>query len=329
MGRCARLNRLTKDLGMDSSIALYSLVSCGFFYGWSMVPWTAIFLFLRIFGIHYYVLREKETCVILQKKIQNRSSVIMDSGKASGYSFGYWYCLHLSISSNGYMGENCAHLIATRASFDTLMKDEEEPFPLTECEDTNTEDVTLIERFGTLSNLYYRKRKIVFDKVMYPYQESLVEKVEDLFMKKPYISILLHGKPGSGKSILGLFLAKRLNGMYCDTMNPFGPGDTLHNIYSEADVDKKHPLIIVLDEIDIHLEALHKGIPSHKNLDTLVKDKTGWNRMLDAIQKGMFKHLILLCTTNKTPEYIHSIDPSYIREGRMDAIYHLEAPEKK
>ena len=313
---------------MDSSIALYSLLSCGFFYGWSMVPWTAIFLFLRIFGRHYYVLREKESCVILQKKIQNRSSVIMDSGKASGYSFGCWYFLHLTVSCNGYMGENCAHLIATRASFENLMKDEEELFTFsTETEDIPTGDVSLIERFGTLSNLYYRKRNVVFDKEMYPYQERVVEKIEGLFMKKPYLSILLHGKPGSGKSILGLFLAKKFNGMYCDTMNPFGPGDTLHNIYSEAEVDKKHPLIIVLDEIDIHLEALHKGIPMHKNLDILVKDKTGWNRMLDAIQKGMFKHLILVCTTNKTPEYIKSIDPSYIREGRMDAIYHLEAPE--
>ena len=42
--------------------------------------------------------------------------------------------------------------------------------------------------------------------------------------------------------------------------------------------------------------------------------------MFDQIDRGVYPFLIVVLTTNKTPEFIRSLDPSYIREGRVNLI---------
>jgi len=309
---------------MDSSFALMSFVSGAFFYVLSVIPWTLTFLLTRYVGIYYYHIKEKEACVHIQRKLYNCCSTITDGGKGMGYSCGYWYILYLQASNNGYLGDNSVWIIATKKSYETLIEEEashelKEFNEVTEIEDS----ITLLERFGRYDNLYYRKRELTFDSVPRVEQTKILTSIEDLFSMKRYLCVLIHGEHGTGKSMCGLFLTRRLGGVYCDTMNPFGPGDTIHTIYNDTDYDKKRPLIIILDEIDTQLEKVHAGIPSHKSIDILAKDKTGWNRMLDTVQKGLFKNIILILTTNKTPEYIRSIDPSFIRAGRVDGIYEL------
>ena len=46
--------------------------------------------------------------------------------------------------------------------------------------------------------------------------------------------------------------------------------------------------------------------------------------MLDEIQRGLYPHLIIIMTTNKNPEFINNLDPSYLREGRVDIICELD-----
>ena len=81
------------------------------------------------------------------------------------------------------------------------------------------------------------------------------------------------------------------------------------------------PLIIAFDEIDGALEEIHRGIPSHKNLKIQVQNKQGWNQMLDEIQMGFYPHLVVIMTTNKSPDFIRRLDDSYIRQHRVDKIY--------
>jgi hypothetical protein len=45
--------------------------------------------------------------------------------------------------------------------------------------------------------------------------------------------------------------------------------------------------------------------------------------MLDEIQRGMYPNIILLLTSNKTPDFIRSLDPSYIRDGRVDLTFEM------
>jgi hypothetical protein len=46
--------------------------------------------------------------------------------------------------------------------------------------------------------------------------------------------------------------------------------------------------------------------------------------MLDDIQRGLYPHLILILTSNKHPSFINDMDTSYLRERRIDKIFHLE-----
>ena len=40
--------------------------------------------------------------------------------------------------------------------------------------------------------------------------------------------------------------------------------------------------------------------------------------MLDEIGRGLYPHIVLLLTSNRDPDFIRSLDPSFIREGRID-----------
>jgi ATP-dependent 26S proteasome regulatory subunit len=92
----------------------------------------------------------------------------------------------------------------------------------------------------------------------------------------------------------------------------------------EIELVREKPLIVAFDEVDVALLRIHEStIPDHKNVPTLIQDKTGWNRFLDNFQRGLFPYLILLMTSNRSPDFISSLDPSYLRKGRVDGIFEL------
>ena len=84
----------------------------------------------------------------------------------------------------------------------------------------------------------------------------------------------------------------------------------------------KKPLILVLEEFDSIIDKLGK-IQPHKHIPIEVKNKTGWNGLLDELQMLLYPNMILFLISNKDPEYINSIDTSYIRKGRVDNIYNV------
>jgi len=135
--------------------------------------------------------------------------------------------------------------------------------------------------------------------------------------------VFLYGPPGTGKSMIGVLLAAKLGGYYCNTLKPWQPGDSLGGLYSEVEPSKEKPLVLVFDEVDGVLMSIHKGIRDHKELPIAIQNKTGWNRMFDEIGRGIYPHLIILLTSNREPEFIDSLDPSYIRPGRVDEIIGL------
>ena len=60
------------------------------------IPWDIIFLFTKHYGLRMYILRKKEECKIIQKKIGNNWSHLTDNDKGCGYAYGYWYILYLN-----------------------------------------------------------------------------------------------------------------------------------------------------------------------------------------------------------------------------------------
>ena len=86
--------------------------------------------------------------------------------------------------------------------------------------------------------------------------------------------------------------------------------------------NKKKPLVLVLEEFDGIIDKLGK-IEPHKHIPIEVRNKTGWNGLLDELQMKIYPHIILFLISNKPPEYINKQDSSYIRKGRVDSIYEV------
>ena len=217
-------------------------------------------------------------------------------------------------------------LISTAASYEALIKGKE--CSIVEVSDKSIVDqktaLTIYDRTGSFYNSYYKKRKINVTSITpRPDQETIIKTICNHQDAHDHTVVYLHGPPGKGKSLVGIILANAYKGSYCNTLKPWQPGDTISSLYAEVEPTKESPLILVFDEFDSALMRIHGDIEQHKNLPIQVSDKAGWNQMLDEIQLGMYPYLILLLTSNKSPEFIEALDPSYIREGRVNIIVEM------
>jgi hypothetical protein len=296
------------------------------------IPWPILFLFLEPYNIKYYTLTKKEECKRIQKKITWWSQQT-DNEKGCGYSIGYWYWINLKITS-GDEEQYTILMIATESSYKKLIK--ENDIILNKSIDNNNKvqvisTIDIYDRLGSYHNIWFKKRTMKIPQIKPRInQQKILDSINEQYKNNNSAVIFLHGNPGCGKSRMGLFLSEHYKGSYCNNLTPWQPGDTLTNLYSEVDPTEDKPLIVALEEIDIPLIKIHNNqIESHKNLPVLIKDKTGWNHFFDTINRGLFPNLILLMTSNKSPEYVNQLDSSYLRKGRVDLIFELTEDQEK
>jgi len=313
------------------------------------IPWHAFFLLTRAIGIRLYVLRDKEVCRLLQKRL-GVTSHVADGGKGYGISVGRWYYASVSIHRGDHGDDYDVWMIATEASFAALVGPEGEDKEKDKGSDAGAEvlttktakaakaakeGITIFERTGSNYNVWFRQRKITVDTVKpRPDQEVVLVAIEEHHRRVGHTVVFLHGAAGSGKTMIGVLATARLGGTYCDTLLPWQPGDSLADLYAEADPTAERPLILAFDEVDGVLCAVQVGIAPHKAVPILIRDKAGWNRFFDKIDLGMYPHLILLLTSNRDPDFIHALDPSYIRKGRVNLTFEIgkveaSVPEKE
>jgi len=306
---------------------MYWLLAVGFFSNViHLVPWSIIFLFTKWFSIQLYSLTREEECSVLQRRIGNESfSEVGNNKKGQGYAIGKWFLIHISYNH----GEYRVWLLATKASYEKLTADLEYVAPTTSCiEDAPLppppSKVSIVERLGPFINPWLRKRDIMVTITPRQDQKDIIDKIIEHQNAHGHTVIYLWGEPGKGKSMIGVILAKQLNGLYCNTLKLWQPNDNIQTLYFEQEITKDCPLVLVFDEVDAVLKSVHEeAIPEHKNLPTAVRNKTGWNNMLDQIQRGMHPNLILIMTSNKSPTFIREMDPSYIRDGRVNMVLEL------
>jgi len=290
-------------------------------YVFSQLPWACIFLITQLWGIRLYCLTDYQICSRVQKRMGDWCTHKTNNNKNYGYSFGYWYILHLNMSDDVYS----VWIISTQESYENLTQNREEipilgtlPAPL-------KESLTIYERFGTYANAWFKKRLIKINSIVpRPEQQVIIDRIKIHHDEYGHSVVYLHGPPGTGKSIIGILLANMYKSAYCNTLKLWQPGDNLNCLYSEVEPTATNPLILVFDEFDGPLKQIHVGIPANPKFLIQTRDKSGWNQILDEIHIGMYPNLILLLTSNKTPEEICEMDPSYIREGRVDLIFELK-----
>lgn len=309
-----------------------------------LIPWDVLWLnMLRFFGINYYTITDFDKCKRLQKKIAKNSNRIINDD-CYGTIFNWKYIAVIASSGGGLI----VTLYCSKATFDMLMEnDEKNPEDAKKPEDTkkpedaktpedpkipeenkNTEKVkktemTIYTSIGEYKATWYSKRKIKVSKyIPTAIQDSFAKVVIDQYKKKDNAVALLYGKPNSGKTMAGLMIAQQLKASYCNTFKPWDAGQFMARLYSYTYPTEENPLVIAFDEFDISLMNIHTGnIQPNPKIPTEMVDKNGWNTFFDNINRGMYPHVIIILTTNRTPEFIKELDSSYIREGRVDLIH--------
>jgi len=287
----------------------------------SSIPWSFIFLFTQYFGIHSYMIRKREECLSIQKNLGTCSQIT--DGKSSGYSVGCWYLAYVSSSD---MDDTYIWLIATKTSYEALSKEKEITISFQSKSDVvcNKKPITVLDRYGSNTSLYFRERSLKISVIPRPIQKTVLNDIKDLLEKKKSAVILVHGPPNVGKTMLSLIAANEFGGSYCNSLSPWEPGDTIVGLYTDTEVSEKSPLIVAFDEVDSAIEQVHAGILPHKDVKICVRNKAGWNKMFDEIQKGFYPYLVVIMTTNKTPDYFNKLDSSYMAPHRVDKIYKIK-----
>lgn len=155
-------------------------------------------------------------------------------------------------------------------------------------------------------------------------QRMVMDDIIDKYKETKRVTAFVQGVTGSGKSTLGLLIAKELKGSYCHDFNPSEPGDSFKGFLrdSRGDSEIPSPIVIVMEEIDTLIKNIHEGsVQRHKNVTTSVHNKASFNTFLDDMV--FHRNVILILTSNKKKEDIDALDLSYLREGRVNAYYDM------
>lgn len=306
----------------------------------SFVPYSLLLLPLSLLwklDIRIFTLTKKEDCLKLQDKIDMLCTHSTEL-RGYGYSCGFWYFTHLDIRHSFEGTTYNAWILCTKKRFDALMKSNTESFVSSKNDTLNIaaevqrEEFYVLEKSsGTFANSYFRKRILErYSITPNASQQKIVEEEIAIFKRKKSGVFFISGPCGKGKSMTAVFLAKALNAMYCEDCQPWEPGDSIQSLYMDFhDTMQKEnkPLVVCFDEVDVKLEAIHFGkIPNNDTVQTSVRDKCGWNKLFSKVERGLFPNLIIVMTSNKSPEQITKVmdnDPSYLRKGRVDRFFNL------
>ena len=242
-------------------------------------------------------------------------------------SFIGWGCLgYYSMGDRTDGISSSIHVLTTRPFFDRLVANDEIILSAPNATPTEKkETITLYGRTGNYMSIYYTRRTLdISDLVARGDQTRILSDITSIYEKKGRATVFLHGICGAGKSTLGLLLAKELKGSFCHTFNPTNPGDSLHNLVREAEVeyDEKKPLILVIEEVNTLIRQVHANeISLHKNVQTSVYNKSTYNTFMDDM--SLYKNVVLILTSNESVDEVNAIDPCYLRAGRVDAWYSM------
>lgn len=217
-----------------------------------------------------------------------------------------------------WAGEDVVHVLCAPETFGALCT----PYgqhPQHDDEDT----ITVYDRDGSYAGLYYIERALrVRSLEPLPAQAPIVKAMVDAFHAHGRHVALVCGPPGCGKTMLGVLVAKELGASLCKSFCPTDPGDTLACLYRRAEPSADKPLVLVFDEADVLLRAVHaQTIQRHPNVPIAVHNKATWNRFMDDTK--LWDNIVVLLTSNTPKEELDVLDASYLRAGRIDAWHQV------
>jgi len=157
----------------------------------------------------------------------------------------------------------------------------------------------------------------------YKQQFEIMKNIKECYDNHPFhiCRALIYGKPGKGKSFIAKLLAKEMECKLSFDIKLDEPGNPILKLWKTAMPSKDCPLIIQLDEFDIFINKIHNDInqTSHKWLRTMISNKQSFNTFMSEYLICL-PYVIYIFTMNCEPDYINSLDSSYIRKNRIDIV---------
>ncbi len=297
------------------------------------IGWSLPFILCPIFGFQFYKIKSQKLTKLLNKL--PKISSINNDDSMEGWITGKWYIgyIHITMSSHGEPTKEL-YLLCLKKWFEDMSNEIDKLDKEPDKESKQTK-INLWEREGNYFYLNYSKRDFDISRFKPREQQTkIIEQVIQFYETNRYSVILLHGEKGTGKSMIPILIAKALAEAnvsdpnykvhFSDTFKPTEPGDSFISLYNKVNPEKTSPLIVVLEEFDIMIQHIHFGrIQNHKYIPTSITDKPSWNQFFDRFDREYYPWVILILTSNVSPNVIDSLDPSYIREGRVNQIFEV------
>jgi SpoVK/Ycf46/Vps4 family AAA+-type ATPase len=290
---------------------------------------------VRPFGIRYYEITSDREVIrqavrTLEKDVHATSTRTMGTNTyPKGFFFG-WRQIGWIQTDSPWMDGWIITIVCKEAYYKSLIDQGEIPL-VPSLEESISEKkeavrtINMLYRRGTYEELRYGSSKIdVADIKPLGGQQEAIDKVAAVFKKKKFTKAFVHGPPGTGKSALGLLLAKEFGGHYCHTFDPTTPGDQIDTLFGYyKDSESETPLIIVLEEANLLIEKIHnRRVEQHIKMPIPVRDKTTWCTFLDDLV--FYKNVILILTSNQSKQEIDALDVAYLRPGRVDLVLEMK-----
>ena len=287
------------------------------FYNFSL-EYVFYFIFY-LFKIKKYIIHgDKEVTNLIIKQISNNifnTEILHMNGRdqPSGFFIGKKYF--------GYIEYKDLPRITIYTKEDTYnrLMEQDYKIEIIEKKIEPKNKINVFIRKGTYKNLYYSSMRLDLSHIIpIGQQNNVVNSIKDIYNKNGRASIFINGVTGAGKSTIGYLLAKELNASYCHTFNPTEPGDSLSNLLIDV---TDEPIIIVIEEVDVIINMIDKGIEKNREIPIEIYNKTSWNNFMDDL---IFYKMIVIFTSNTSKKDIDKKDPCYLRKGRIDEYFYMD-----
>lgn len=305
------------------------------------ILWSIVFLLPQYFDyVLYHISGNMLNSFIPSIKTYSYSSNEEPNGWIIGWSEGFYIGFLSCSSGNGPHGPMKNLYIFTSKKFyntyiskngDSLLDGEKKNKNKLLSNEKKT--ITLFIREGSYYNLSYLPNNYKAPKKLFPprvTQTLIINEIMNMYDldTHPYVRVLLCSKPGFGKSILAIHLCYELLNRYdkvsfVTTWSPTDPNDSFIRMYNKIKPSVKAPLVILLDEIDIMVTTMLEGkiiLSDASPMPIEIMNKKGWNTFFDSFDIEIYKYVIVIMTSNKHTSYFNNLDPSLLREGRIDIV---------
>jgi hypothetical protein len=295
----------------------YSYMLVGYLIYYLKPTFLAIFL-LNLCSINYFeIYSDKETTANIVKKLGKHKYTYVRHLNGKDIQTGFylsWACVAF-VDRRDYEREGI-YLLTSKEHYRKIVEQNTDSQEVVHCA-VQPRTLQVFLRRGCYKNFYYTNIRLDVEHIKpMGCQKEIVDTIVDIYRQHTRATVFLHGVSCAGKSTVGYLVAKELNTKFCHSFNPSDPGDQLTSMLNDAGVEEGCPIVLVLEEVDVMIKALHEA-KIERNPDTPVSvyNKTTWTNFLDDMV--FFKNVILLMTSNTPKAVIDKLDEAYLRQGRV------------